>query len=343
MNKNFENAIKNIPQNVPPIWFMRQAGRYHSHYQNLKKNYTFEELCKTPELAAEVAFGPIDDFDYDVAILFSDILFPLELLGLDLSYNPGPTFSNYLTPASSNLKVTSDYVHEKLSFQAEAVSLTKRILPSNKSFVGFVGGPWTILSYGLNYKNKSTVSLEQDEAFIEKILYDIMMPLLRENIAMQLDAGAEYIYIFDTNSSQLNSSYFKNKYLESLKSQLFHPFNEKIAYFSKNIEVFNNIQNNINSLGLAGLVYPESTGFLNNLKNNNGGFIQGNFSPKSLLKPHKMFIEDFNNFIEQMKTLDQKQRSGWVCSLNHGVLPKTPEENVRYFIETIRSVFSGNS
>jgi uroporphyrinogen decarboxylase len=82
---------------------------------------------------------------------------------------------------------------------------------------------------------------------------------------------------------------------------------------------------------------------LNNLKNNNGGFIQGNFSPKSLLKPHKMFIEDFNNFIEQMKTLDQKQRSGWVCSLNHGVLPKTPEENVRYFIETIRSVFSGNS
>ncbi len=76
-NKKFSNAINNIPQSTPPIWFMRQAGRYHSHYQSLRKKYSFVELCKTPNLAAEVAMGPINDFDYDVAILFSDILFPL--------------------------------------------------------------------------------------------------------------------------------------------------------------------------------------------------------------------------------------------------------------------------
>ena len=76
---------------------MRQAGRYHSHYRKLKEKYSFEELCKTPDLAAEVAFGPIQEFDYDVAILFSDILFPLDFLGMKLSFSPGPIFENNLS------------------------------------------------------------------------------------------------------------------------------------------------------------------------------------------------------------------------------------------------------
>ena len=97
-NERFLNALQGKPQKIPPIWLMRQAGRYHSHYQNLKKSYTFEELCKSPKLAAETAMGPIEDFDFDVAILFSDILFPLESLGMNLKYDPGPKFSELLTP-----------------------------------------------------------------------------------------------------------------------------------------------------------------------------------------------------------------------------------------------------
>ena len=84
-NQKFLNALANVPQSTPPIWFMRQAGRYHSHYQNLKTKNSFEELCKSPTLAAETAMGPINSFDFDVAILFSDILFPLESLGMDLT------------------------------------------------------------------------------------------------------------------------------------------------------------------------------------------------------------------------------------------------------------------
>jgi uroporphyrinogen decarboxylase len=101
-NLLFRNALNRIPQATPPIWFMRQAGRYHSHYQALKKNYTFEELCKNPKLAAETALGPINDFDFDVSILFSDILFPLEALGMGLKYDPGPIFSKFITP--NNIK-----------------------------------------------------------------------------------------------------------------------------------------------------------------------------------------------------------------------------------------------
>src|SRR5262245_5532124 len=74
----------------PPLWFMRQAGRYHSHYQKLKEKHSFIELCKVPELACEVTMGPIRDFDFDAAILFSDLLFPLEVMGMGLSYDPAP-------------------------------------------------------------------------------------------------------------------------------------------------------------------------------------------------------------------------------------------------------------
>ena len=77
-NNKFYNSLNKVPQATPPIWFMRQAGRYHSHYQQLKQKYTFEQLCKTSELAAEVACGPVEEFDFDIAILFSDILFVLE-------------------------------------------------------------------------------------------------------------------------------------------------------------------------------------------------------------------------------------------------------------------------
>ena len=99
----FKNAIEKKSQITPPIWFMRQAGRYHKHYQALKEKHTFEELCKTPELAAEVALGPINEFDFDVAILFSDILFLLEGLGMDLYFNPGPQFKDNINKNNIHL------------------------------------------------------------------------------------------------------------------------------------------------------------------------------------------------------------------------------------------------
>ena len=86
-NEKFQNALQAQVQDCPPIWLMRQAGRYHNHYQKLRQKHSFMELCKIPELAAEVTLGPIEDFDFDAAILFSDLLFPLEGLGMGLRYS----------------------------------------------------------------------------------------------------------------------------------------------------------------------------------------------------------------------------------------------------------------
>ena len=343
MNKKFYNALNRVPQPVPPIWFMRQAGRYHSHYQGLRKKYSFETLCKNPELAAEVACGPINDFDYDVAILFSDILFPLELFDLQLSYNPGPTFENYLNPEQVKKKIEDVQVEEHLQFQSDAIKITKNMLPKDKSLVGFIGGPWTIISYGLNLNKRSQVNVPSEELFIEKLLYDHLIPILRKNIEMQLDSGAEIVYVFDTNSKQLDKDYFEKKYLRMVEEALFQPFPKKIAYFSKNKSFYDLNKMESNYLELAGTVFSLEKGFCSYLRGTKTGFIQGNFSPTSLLKPHEEFLLDFNQFLEKMSSLSVSERAGWICSLNHGVLPKTPEINVRHFIQTTREQLSSGS
>ena len=244
-NKKFSNAINNIPQSTPPIWFMRQAGRYHSHYQSLRKKYSFVELCKTPNLAAEVAMGPINDFDYDVAILFSDILFPLESLGLKLDYAPGPVFDRFLEE-DDIIKTPNelDVIH-RYNFQAEALRLTRASLSEEKSLVGFVGGPWTLLSYGLGIKDEEKIVNVDENLFFEKALYDVLIPMLRSIIKMQLDNNAEIVYLFDTNAKQLEQNYFTDKYIVELKHNIFSEYPNKIAYFCKNNHILEKSNTNV--------------------------------------------------------------------------------------------------
>ena len=337
-NKKFSNAINNIPQSTPPIWFMRQAGRYHSHYQNLRKKYSFVELCKTPNLAAEVAMGPINDFDYDVAILFSDILFPLESLGLKLDYAPGPVFDRFLEE-DDIIKTPNelDVIH-RYNFQAEALRLTRSSLSEEKSLVGFVGGPWTLLSYGLGIKDEEKIVNVDENLFFEKALYDVLIPMLRSIIKMQLDNNAEIVYLFDTNAKQLEQNYFTDKYIVELKHNIFSEFPNKIAYFCKNNPILEKSNTNVD-LKLSGMVYGKNEGLENLLPQVQTGFIQGNFDPSLLLKPEDQFKIELDKFIQKFSRLSLEERSGWICSLSHGVLPKAKENNVKYFINKVRSIF----
>ena len=337
-NKKFSNAINNIPQSTPPIWFMRQAGRYHSHYQSLRKKYSFVELCKTPNLAAEVAMGPINDFDYDVAILFSDILFPLESLGLKLDYAPGPVFDRFLEE-DDIIKTPNelDVIH-RYNFQAEALRLTRASLSEEKSLVGFVGGPWTLLSYGLGIKDEEKIVNVNENLFFEKAIYDVLIPMLRSIIKMQLDNNAEIVYLFDTNAKQLEQNYFTDKYIVELKHNIFSEFPNKIAYFCKNNPILEKSNTNVD-LKLSGMVYGKNEGLENLLPQIKTGFIQGNFDPSLLLKPEDEFKIELDKFIQKFSRLSFEERSGWICSLSHGVLPKTKENNVKYFINEVRSIF----
>jgi uroporphyrinogen decarboxylase len=128
--------------------------------------------------------------------------------------------------------------------------------------------------------------------------------------------------------------------MEKMKSDLFLEFRKKIAYFSKNKKFYEQDIEHLNSYDLAGVVYPDNQGFIDFLKDEKSFFVQGNFSPESIRKKHPEYLSDFQKFVSQMQQLSKKDRKGWLCSLSHGVLPKTPENNVRHFVKEIRNTFS---
>src|SRR5258708_12406442 len=138
-SERFQNALARRAQSVPPIWLMRQAGRYHKHYQALRQRHSFMDLCKQPELAAAVALGPVLDFDFDAAILFSDLLFPLEALGMGLEYSDrGPQLEWKLEENNISQVRSAEEAGPHLHFQAEPLPPTPHPFPPPPRLISFL-------------------------------------------------------------------------------------------------------------------------------------------------------------------------------------------------------------
>jgi uroporphyrinogen decarboxylase len=339
-NTNFQNSLQRIPQNIPPVWMMRQAGRYHKHYQNLRSKYSFMQLCKEPELAAEVAFGPVDEFDFDVSILFSDLLFPLEALGQGLEYtDSGPRLGWNLTDETfPNLRPVDDAITH-LEFQKKAMQLTRQKIPSHKSVIGFVGGPWTLFCYSSMGKHEGGLTTAKKSISLREKFFPIITDLLIKNIQLQFEGGAEIVMIFDTAAGELSNLEFEKIILPSLKI-LSDKFPKKLGYYSKNTteQQVNSVLKSIPNL--TGIGVDHRLNITSTFQNNQLGFTQGNFDQSLLFLEKDSFLKILMEYIQPIKDLSLEDRKGWVCGLGHGVLPKTPESNVKYFVETIRRIFS---
>lgn len=339
-NERFANAIQLVPQDVPPIWFMRQAGRYHSHYRKLKETYSFMELCKEPELAAEVALGPVKEFGFDVSILFSDLLFPLEALGMGLTYDPGPKLSFSLTSTSDFNKLKSvEEAIEGLHFQKQAVIRTREVLPKDVSLIGFVGGPFTLMTYASIGKHDGNLAfIKTNQNFVDGF-YSILLPLLKKNIELQLQGGAEVVMMFDTAAGMLDPINF-HRYVTVPISELTKMFPNQIGYYAKNSteEQIRQIQSISNLVGF-GVDHRFSIRTI--LQEFGGkGFIQGNFDQELLFAEPLTLKQKIREYLLPIKDLDPKDRVGWVAGLGHGVLQYTPEISVHTLIEETRKVFS---
>ena len=342
MNKLFQNAVNSVPQKTPPVWFMRQAGRYHTHYQKLKAKYTFVELCQQPELAAQVALGPIQDFDFDVSILFSDLLYPLDALGFGLSYSDqkGPQFVHSLQKGFKP-RTDLDQALSELQFQAEALKATREILPKDKSLIGFVGGIWTLFVYACEGSHAGNFnfakSLLHSESGQQGFL-NLLHRLIEANIALQLEAGAEVVMIFDTSVGELSPGYFKKYFAERL-IQLAKKFPGKLGYYSKATQA-GFFDSDFITAPWAGRGFDHRWSIPELLKvQDKKGFVQGNFDQSLLFLPSGEFEKAVTEYLEPFLRLDLSDRAGWVSGLGHGVLPKTPEANVRRFVELIRNAF----
>ncbi len=338
MNTLYQNALHKISQKTPPIWFMRQAGRYHSHYQNLRSKNSFDQLCKIPELASEVALGPIQDFDFDVAILFSDILYPLQALGMGLEYTDhGPRLGFQLNDENfSQLKSVEESI-SFMEFQKLAMIQTREKLPENKSLIGFVGGPWTLFVYAVEGGHAGSLILSKKNLLLFQKFSVLIENFLIQNIQLQLDGGAETIMIFDTAAGEVSPLFFQT-YLQPIISRLVLKFPKKLGYYSKGTQsVF--FDEAFKALPLAGQGFDHRCSLPKIFQEKHQGFVQGNFDQAFLHMENSDFKKVLSAYIKDLKNLTEQERVGWVSGLGHGVLPKTPEQNVRDFVELIRKEF----
>jgi len=334
-NARFQNALARKPQSVPPIWLMRQAGRYHKHYQALRARHSFMDLCKQPELAAEVALGPVLDFGFDAAILFSDLLFPLEALGMGLEYkDSGPQLAWKLNAQSiSQLRDIED-AWPHLQFQGDAVRATRERLPNDRSLIGFVGGPWTLFVYAVEGTHKGALTESKKLLSLFPRFCKTIVPLLERNIQLQLDNGAEVVMIFDTAAGELAPSIFTAEIVPQLQ-RLTATSGSRTGYYSKGTQPAH-LRHELFTTGkLAGIGVDHRWDLSEVLAICPQGFVQGNFDQTLLFAERSDLQRHLKNYLQPMT---EKHPAGWICGLGHGVLPGTPEDNVRLFVDTVREV-----
>ena len=331
----FQNAVARRVQSTPPIWLMRQAGRYHRHYQALRQKHSFMDLCKQPELAAEVALGPVMDFDFDAAILFSDLLFPLEALGMGLEYTDrGPRLGWNLNEQTLRQLRSIEEAWPQLLFQGEAMRATRDRLPSDRSLIGFVGGPWTLFVYAVEGSHKGSLVESKKLLRLFPRFCETMVPLLARNIELQLDGGAEVVMIFDTAAGELAPDIFKAQVAPQLRT-LTAKNASRIGYYSKGTQPAHLRDPRFTDGGLAGVGIDSGWNMGEAFDLLPNGFVQGNFD-QALLFCERNELKQ--HLVHYLAALASQNRPGWICGLGHGVLPGTPEDNVRLFVDTVREV-----
>lgn len=342
----FNDRLKNANGKTEvPVWFMRQAGRYHSHYQSIKKDSDFMTMCKDPKLACEITMGPIRDFNFDAAILFSDLLFPLEQMGLGLSYLSGPPTLKFKLESINDLKkcqLTAPAI-DYFKFQKDATVLLREELPKTKSLLGFVGAPFTLYTYaveGSHSGNLTSSKLGFYDGRFQGFL-DLLLPNLLTEMSLQAEGGADAVCLFDTAVGELTLLDFKEFIVPAIKKltadfKRLHP-TKKIIYYSKltHLNYLHAIEDkNIDVLGIDWRMSLKDA--LIELGPNY--MIQGNIDPSYLHYDWPLFEKKLAQFWEQINhagvPLDR-----WICGLGHGVLQQTPESNVKKAIQYIHDNF----
>jgi uroporphyrinogen decarboxylase len=335
----FVKALALDPQPVPPVWFMRQAGRYQRSYQAKRRKHAFETLCREPHLAAAIAIDAVEEFDFDAAILFSDLLFPLSALGFQLKYDDGgPKLGRRLDEAMLARLRSTEKATASLAFQAEAVARTRYGLPADKGMIGFIGGPWTLFVYAMEGSHAGTLVRSKTSMDLYRKFARRLLPVLQQSARDQLDAGADVVMVFDTAAGELSAQAFQEHITPDLR-RLAASSPGQLGYYARGVQAAHLGGVTTDGLGDWGGVGIDWRWTLTDVLAARGrsGFVQGNFDPALLHLTGRALTRAITQFLEPIAALPERQRRGWVCGLGHGVLPGTPEKSVHDFVRTVRT------
>ncbi len=335
MNKIIKILSEKKSQEIPPIWIMRQAGRYLPEYRAIRSDVKdFLSLCYNPQLASEVTLQPIKRFDLDAAIIFSDILVIPHALGVEVNFvkNEGPKLGKFNL---ADLKTSNIEKHLQPVF--EALSLTKSRLDKNKALIGFSGAPWTLACYMIegggskSFEEVRRFAIEKESEF--KILIDILTESVIEYLSLQIKAGADVVKLFDSWAGVLPPVELQKwvinptkKIVTRLKEK--HSQTPIIAFPRGIANSYKNYAREVKADAIA----LDQTVDRNWAKENINSVLQGNLDNFLLAFGSKEKIEN-----EVCSILKEFRDKSFIFNLGHGILPETPIENVELLIKLIRN------
>jgi len=341
-NSPFLKALRREQNDVPPIWFMRQAGRYLPEYQKIRKDYkNFLDMCKEPRTCAELALQPIERFDLDASILFSDILTIPDAFNLGLAFHEGegPKFSNPISTPQDIARL-EDFEIEKLSYVYKAIEETKKILPATLPLIGFCGSPWTLAAYSIEgggskdfAKTKKFIS---DHPEAVKDYLEIITDACFQYLKQQVLSGVNALQIFDSWADLLNPNDLETYSLEYTR-KLARKLKQDVVTSNTPIILFEKApQKKISDilfedLSCISLHWSESIERVSeNLK---GQFaIQGNLNPSFLLESDEIIQAETKKICDAMKNFP-----GFIFNLGHGITPDIKPEKVQVMVDAVRT------
>lgn len=318
----------------PPVWFMRQAGRYMKEYREVRSKVTFLELCKSPELCTEVTLQPIRALGFDNAILFSDILIPVEPMGIKLDFNPAPKIANPVRTLADADKLRVIDPEKDVPFVKETVKMLVKAL--DVPLIGFSGAPFTLACYmveGAGSKNFENIKILMHT---DPKAYSVLMEKLTEStvkyLQMQIDNGAHVAQMFDTWAGVLSPYDYEKYVFPYVKHIADNLKGAPLIYFAKDSYSFFDTIGKLNCAGIGVDWKAKLTDSDERL--GKGRFVlQGNFDPVLLFGSKEAIKEQAEKILAEGRTL-----KGHIFNLGHGILPTTPVENVDYLIKVAKGL-----
>lgn len=329
-------ALKGEDVERPPVWMMRQAGRYLPQYMKLRKKYSFFERVETPELACEITLQPIDELEPDAAIIFSDILTVPQALGIDVELVPGkgPVMKNPIQTVDDAFSIVAEDVAEKLHYVMDAITLTRNELNGRVPLIGFAGAPWTLFCYmvqgeGSRNFDKAKAFLTQQPDASRHILKELAKATV-DYLQAQIGAGVQVVQVFDSWAGILGPDDFNEWSLSYLMEISKAIKDAPVIIFAKGawyaLERLS-FKSGAAGLGLDWTISPEYA----REKTRNEVTLQGNFDPTHLLAP----IKEIERITKRM--IDRFGTRRYIANLGHGILPNVPVDHAKAFVNAVKT------
>lgn len=344
-NKKILRALAGEVLETPPIWMMRQAGRYLPEYRATRAEAgDFLSLCYNSELAAEVTLQPIRRFGFDAAILFADILLLPQALGADLWFvtGEGPRLSTLTKSTEFDALKPVSAIHKTLDPVYETVRILSKELPAETTLIGFAGAPWTVATYmiagrGTPDQAPAHALKRQDRELFERLI-DLLTNATIEYLSAQIDVGAEVVKLFDSWAGSLRGDDFKHYALaparritQALKQR--HPQVPVIAFPREAGD---------NYIGFAKATGADCVAIDNSVTPEWAashvqvdGCVQGNLKSSHMVTGGQELIDDTRRIVKALG------KGPHIFNLGHGITPDADPENVKLMIETVREGVSG--